>query len=382
MPRPSASVSSISQKNKPRIARHLDGCRRREKEKHIMTVVDLRSDTVTHPTAAMRKAMAEAEVGDDVFGEDPTVRRLEAMAAQLMGKEAALLVSSGTMGNLVCQMVHCARGDESLLGDRCHVFYFEQGGSAAIGGIHPRTLPNQPDGTIAMADIEAAIRPDDVHFPRSRLVILENTHNRCHGMPLTSQYIHAVGELAHRHGLALHVDGARIFNAAVALKVQPSELVADADSVTFCLSKGLAAPVGSLVCGSREFIARARRVRKVLGGGMRQAGVLAAAGIVALNDMVDRLAEDHANARRLAEGLAAIEGLKVDVEKVRTNIVYIDITRPGLEAARLVQQLEAAGVRLLPSGCQQMRAVTHHPITADDIDRASEVFQKLLAVNG
>jgi threonine aldolase len=346
-----------------------------------MQVIDLRSDTVTHPTSAMRRAMAEAEVGDDVFGEDPTVLRLEAMGAERMGKEAALLVSSGTMGNLVCQMVHCGRGDECILGDRSHVFFFEQGGSAAIGGIHSRTLPNQPDGTIALADIEAAIRPDDIHFPRSRLVILENTHNRCHGMPLSKEYMHAVGKLARRHGLTLHVDGARIFNAAVALNVAPSDLVADADSVTFCLSKGLAAPVGSLVCGSRDFIACARRIRKVLGGGMRQAGVLAAAGIVALNDMVDRLAEDHANARRLAEGLAAIDGLKVDLEKVRTDIVYIDITRRGLDAARLVQQLGAAGVRLLPTSAQQMRAVTHHPITADDIGRVRDIFQQLLASN-
>ncbi len=274
-----------------------------------MRVVDLRSDTLTRPTDAMSRAMAAADVGDDVFGEDPTVNRLEEMAADRMGKEAALFVASGTMGNLVSLLTHCARGEEIILGSFAHTFYFEQGGAAAVGGIHPRTLPNQPDGTLTVSDIEGAVRPDNVHFPRTRLIVLENTHNLCGGYPLDMDYMQAVGDIAQRHNLKIHVDGARFFNAAVALDLPPDKLAAKADSVSFCLSKGLAAPVGSGVCGRREFIGIARRARKVLGGGMRQAGVLAAAGIVALTEMVDRLADDHANARKLAEGLAEMPGI-------------------------------------------------------------------------
>ncbi|CAB5117765.1 Low-specificity L-threonine aldolase (EC [Olavius algarvensis associated proteobacterium Delta 3] len=236
-----------------------------------MGQVDLRSDTVTQPTPGMRRAMAEARVGDDVFGEDPTVIELEEMAAGRTGKEASLLVASGTMANLVCQLSHCQRGDEMILGDQSHMFYYEQGGSSALGGIHPHTVPNQPDGRLSEEAVENAVRADDVHFPVTRLIALENTHNRCSGSPLSPEYTHAVGEIARRNGLALHIDGARIFNAAISLGVPVRDLTADADSVSFCLSKGLCAPVGSLVCGSREFVNRARRIRKVLGGGMRQA---------------------------------------------------------------------------------------------------------------
>jgi threonine aldolase len=248
-----------------------------------MRIVDLRSDTLTKPTPAMRQAMAEAEVGDDVFGEDPTVNRLEEMAAERLGKEGGLFVASGTMGGMVCHMAHCQRGDEIIIGDKSHTFLFEQGGSATVAGIHPRTVPNQPDGKLALDEIEAAIRPDNDHFPRTRAILLENTHNLCNGYPLDFDYMQKVGELARRYGLKVHVDGARLFNAATALDVNANELVAEADSVSFCLSKGLAAPVGSVVCGTKDFIARARRARKVLGGGMRQAGVLAAAGIVRIN---------------------------------------------------------------------------------------------------
>ncbi|WP_373501390.1 GntG family PLP-dependent aldolase, partial [Desulfococcus sp.] len=232
-----------------------------------MQVIELRSDTLTRPTDAMRKAMAEARVGDDVFGEDPTVNRLEEMAAARVGKAAALFVASGTMGNLVAQLTHCGRGSETILGDESHVFYYEQGGAAALGGIHPRTIPNRPDGTLAVEEIAAAVRPDDNHFPRSRLILLENTHNRCGGAPLTPAYTAAVGRLARDRGLSLHVDGARIFNAAAALGVDVRELTAPADSVSFCLSKGLGAPVGSVLCGGKDFIAEAQRNRKVLGGG-------------------------------------------------------------------------------------------------------------------
>ena len=343
-----------------------------------METIDLRSDTITRPTPAMRKAMAEAEVGDDVFKEDPTVNRLEALAARRMGKPAALLVASGTMGNLVAQLAHCGRGDETLLGDQSHVFFYEQGSASALGGIHPRTLPNEPDGTIPLEKIEAAIRPDDVHFPPSRLVILENTHNRCQGTPLSPDYTAAVGDLARRHGLKLHIDGARIFNAAMALGVAVDQLVAAADSVTFCLSKGLGAPVGSVVCGDEVFIARARRVRKSLGGGMRQAGIIAAAGLVALSDMIDRLAEDHANARALAVGLSRMPGLRIDPDAVTTNIVYFEVEKKDLSAPALASQLQAQGIRVLPTAPHQLRAVLHYHITHAQVDRALAIFDRLM----
>ncbi|MCG6881173.1 MAG: low-specificity L-threonine aldolase [Deltaproteobacteria bacterium] len=342
-----------------------------------MPLIDLRSDTITLPTPAMRKAMAEAELGDDVFGEDPTVRKLEELAARRMGKEAALLVASGTMGNLVCQMSHCGRGDEMILGDKSHIFYFEQGGSAAVGGIHSRTVPNQPDGTLLPDDIVSAIRTDDVHFPRTRLIVLENTHNLCGGSPLSPDYLRQVATIAAERGLRVHVDGARIFNAATALNVSPAELAAPADSISFCLSKGLAAPVGSVVCGSTEFIAGARRMRKVLGGGMRQSGIIAAAGIVALEQMVERLFEDHENARRLAKGLWGIKGLSVgDPGNVKTNIVYMELGAE-LPAPETARKLEEAGVRVLPAGPHRLRAVTHYGITKEDVDMALTAFRKI-----
>ena len=343
-----------------------------------MRIVDLRSDTLTRPTDTKSRAMAAAEVGDDVFGEDPTVNRLEAMAAERMGKEAALFVASGTMGNLVSLLAHCARGEEIILGSFAHTFYFEQGGSAAVGGIHPRTLPNQPDGTLILSDIEGAIRPDNVHFPRTRLIVLENTHNLCGGHPLDTDYMTAVGEIARRHGLKIHVDGARFFNAAVALGVPAAKLAAEADSVSFCLSKGLGAPVGSVVCGSQDFISEARRARKVLGGGMRQAGVLAAAGIVALDEMVDRLADDHANARKLAGGIAEMPGISVDPSQIHTNIVYFGVDRKDMTVEELVKRLDENGARMLPVGPGRIRAVTHYHITSDDIDTVLGVFGKVL----
>jgi len=343
------------------------------------SIIDLRSDTITRPTDAMRRAMADAEVGDDVLGDDPTVVRLESMAAERMKKEAALFVASGTMGNLICQMVHCRRGDEMILGSESHIFYYEQGGSAAIGNIHSRTVNNQPDGTMAIEDLQAAVRPENIHFPESRLIVIENTHNRCMGTPIAPDYMAAVRDLTDRQGMKIHVDGARIFNAALALGCPAEELARHADSITFCLSKGLAAPVGSVVCGNREFIHQARRVRKVLGGGMRQVGVLAAAGIVSLTEMVDRLAEDHANAHRLARGLAEISGIVVDPIKVRTNIVYMNIDRPGINASDLADRLNTAGVRVLPTGPRQMRAVTQYHVSAKDIDTALDIFKTVMA---
>ena len=343
-----------------------------------MPTIELRSDTMTQPTAAMRQAMAQAEVGDDVFGEDPTVNRLEEMAADRLGKEAALYVSSGTMANLVCQLTHCGRGDEIILGSQAHTFFFEQGGSAAVGSLHPRTVANQPDGKLALEDIEAAIRGDNVHFPRSRLILLENTHNLCNGCPLDIDYMQAVGDMARRHRLKIHVDGARFFNAAIALGVAPAELAAEADSVSFCLSKGLAAPVGSMVCGTQDFINEARRARKLLGGGMRQAGILAAAGIVALNQMVERLAEDHASAKKLAEGLAEIPGLSIDPHQIRTNIVFFELKTDPMTAEQFTQHIDAEGVRMLPVGTRKVRAVTHYQVTVDDIDQALSVISKVM----
>jgi len=339
-----------------------------------MKTIDLRSDTVTLPSPQMREAIYHAELGDDVLGEDPTVNRLEQMAAERVGKEAALLVVSGTMGNLVSILTHCGRGDEIILGDLAHTFLYEAGGTAALGGIHPRTVPNQPDGTLRLQDIEAAIRTDNVHFPRTRLICLENTHNRCSGAALTPAYTAQVADLARRRGLALHLDGARIFHAAVALQVDVRELTRDVDSLSFCLSKGLAAPVGSGVCGSRDFIAEARRARKIVGGGMRQAGIIAAAGIVALDTMIDRIQEDHDNARRFAQGVAGINGLSIDPSRVQTNIVYFDVAREMPYAEELAKKLASRGLRVLSVGPSRLRAVMHYGISAQDIDQALSIL--------
>lgn len=342
-----------------------------------MKLVDLRSDTVTHPTPAMWKAMALAEVGDDVLGDDPTVKRLETLAADRLDKEAALFVPSGTMGNLAALLAHCGRGDEVILGDKSHTIVYEQGGMAALGGIMPRTLPNQPDGTLRLAEIEAAIRGDNVHYPRTRLICLENTHNNCFGVSLTAAYTAEVVALARRHGLKTHIDGARIFNAAAALEVDVRALVRGVDSVTFCLSKGLCAPVGSVLCGSAPFIAEARRARKVLGGGMRQVGILAAAGIVALEEMTLRLDADHACAQCLAEGLATIPG--IEVFPVHTNMVYFGLTDAvALTAYEVTARLRERGVLVLPRDARSFRAVTHYWIDADAVDYALETVRAVL----
>ena len=342
------------------------------------SIVDLRSDTITQPTPSMRNAMATAEVGDDVFGEDPTIIKLEELAAERLGKEAGLFVTSGTMANLVCQLSHCGRGDEMILGDQAHIFYYEQGGSSTVGSIHPRTVPNQPDGRLLLQDIEAAIRPDNIHFPVTRLVVLENTHNRCNGSPLDTLYLQSVRHLADEYGLKIHMDGARLFNAAVALDIPVSELADTVDSVSICLSKGLAAPAGSVVCGPRSFVERARRARKVLGGGMRQAGIIAAAGIVALTEMTERLVEDHKNAKRLAEGLSALKGLAIDPDLVKTNIVFFETKNNNFTEEQLAEALSNEGVRVLPIGTRRLRAVTHYHITEKDIDFALTAFKKVL----
>jgi threonine aldolase len=343
-----------------------------------MHSIDLRSDTITKPTPAMRRAMADAEVGDDVFGEDPTVNRLEAMAAERLGKEAGLFVSSGTMGNLVSLLAQCGRGDEAIVGDQAHTYVNEQGGMAALGGIQPRVLRNRPDGTLDLAEVAAAVRGSNIHHPRTRLVAVENTHNLCGGVALTPGYMNDLGRLTKASGLRLHVDGARIFNASVALGVDVKDLVNNADSATFCLSKGLGAPVGSVVCGSQDFIREARRARKVVGGSMRQAGVIAAAGIVALEQMVRRLADDHANAQALAAGLAELPGIKVEEVPVRTNILYFRVSLPGLDAAGLTARLAELGVCMFASGSDRIRAVTNYHVTAADIAETLAAFRLAL----
>jgi threonine aldolase len=344
-----------------------------------MNFVDLRSDTVTTPTPAMREAMFSAEVGDDVYGEDPTVNRLQVLAAEKTGKEAGLFVTSGTMGNLAAVLAHCDRGDEVILGNLAHTFLFEAGGISALGGVHSHQIPNQTDGTLALDDILTAIRADDDHFPVTRLICLENTHNRCGGVSLSVEYTRQVGDLARGRGLQVHLDGARLFNAAIAQGVRAAELAAPVDSVTFCLSKGLSAPVGSVLCGSSEFIRRAHRIRKQLGGGMRQAGVLAAAGIVALETMVDRLAEDHARARTLASRLQAMPGMVLDPGSPYTNMVFVslaeDVPLDGRSfAARLVEQ----GVKVGVVGARRFRLVTHCWIDDVAVERAWRAFEAVL----
>lgn len=344
-----------------------------------MDSIDLRSDTVTGPTPKMRAAMAAAELGDDVYGEDPTVNRLQDMAAERMGKEAGLFVSSGTMGNLAAVLAHCGRGDEVILGNLGHTFLFEGGGIAALGGVHSFVLPTQPDGTLALDDIRAAVRPDDPHFPVSRLLALENTHNRCGGVPLTAEYMDAVGQLVQAAGLKVHLDGARIFNAAAAQGAPAARLCAAVDSVTFCLSKGLCAPVGSVLCGSREFISKARRIRKQLGGGMRQAGILAAAGIVALEEMVDRLGEDHCRARNLARGLSGVPGLVVEREIPPTNMVFATLNDHVDDTAQqVVQKLAQRQVRISLAGTRRFRLVTHYWIDDQAVERTIQAFGEVL----
>jgi threonine aldolase len=324
----------------------------------------------------MRVAMANAEVGDDVYGEDPTVNKLQELAAERMGKQAALFVASGTMGNLAAILAHCQRGDEVILGNLSHPYLSEAANMSALGGVQPRSLPNQKDGTLKLEDIQAAIRDDDVHHPISRLVSLENTHNQCNGVPLTAEYIRAVGDLAHKNHLFLHIDGARIFNASIALGIPVGKLVASADSITFCLSKGLCAPVGSVLCGSKEFIAKALRARKQLGGGMRQAGVLAAAGIIALETMVDRLAEDHVRAKRLAAGLTEISDL--DVAQTYTNILRFQLDpHSKVKPEQMVAQLNTAGIRVDRESPTGFRVVTHYWIDDQAVEKTLLAFHKI-----
>ena len=342
------------------------------------TRIDLRSDTVTKPTPAMRRAMADAEVGDDQYGEDPTVRRLEERFAEIVGKEAAVFVASGTMGNLVALLSHCGRGDEALIGDESHVFWYESGGAAALGGIPYNLRRTTPNGELDLEDIAGAIRIKRAGYPRTGVVCVENTHNRCGGAVLSVDYLRELRAIARAHDVPVHLDGARIFNAAAALGVPEATIAAEVDSVQSCLSKGLAAPVGSLLAGSSAFVEEARRNRKLVGGAMRQSGVIAAAGLVALNQMRDRLPEDHTRARRLAEGLAEIRGVGIDPTTVRTNIV---IFRPpaGLDHLRVIEAMAAEGVLVSNYGTRGLRMVTHYQIDDDAIDAALRAAAHVMA---
>jgi threonine aldolase len=356
-------------------------------------LIDLRSDTVTKPTPEMRRAMAAAEVGDDVFGEDPTVNALQERAAELTGKTAGLFVASGTMGNLAAHMAHVPRGGEIVAEADSHVIVHEAGGHAVISGASVRPVAARADGTIDPEDIREAMRDaTDIHAPITSLVMLENTHAHSMGQPLSAIYTDSVAAVAHEHGVPLHVDGARLFNAVVALDTPPHQLLAGADSATFCLSKGLACPVGSVVVGSSEFVGRARRARKVVGGGMRQAGVLAAAGLVALQDgpagMIERLADDHANARILADGLADTDGIvDLDPGRVRTNYIVFRLrARPGRDAlqvrAAFLSELATRGVLCLDIDRGAIRAMTHYGIERSDVDRVLTAVRGALAEAG
>jgi len=339
-------------------------------------MIDLRSDTLTNPTQSMRDAMATAEVGDDVFQEDPTVQKLETLSAEKMGKEAALFVPSGCMGNLISLLSHCGRGDEILLGDRSHISLYEVGGVAALAGVHPRPLPNKNDGTISIDLLEKGIRHSDIHCPPTRLICLENTQNFCQGSPITPEYMTEVREIANKFGLKIHLDGARIFNAAVALGVPVAKLTEKVDSVMFCLSKGLSAPVGSLVCGSSDFIVKARKARKMVGGGMRQVGHIAAAGLIAINEQVDRLQEDHDNAKFLASQLSVLDGIEVDVTRIKTNIIFFKLT--GINGEVLLNQLEQNQIKILMTDADVFRAVLHREVSKEQVQTVVKTFQSIL----
>ncbi|KAH6802394.1 threonine aldolase 1 [Perilla frutescens var. frutescens] len=345
--------------------------------------VDLRSDTVTKPTESMRDAMANAEVDDDVLGHDPTAACLEREMAKIMGKEAALFVPSGTMANLICVLTHCQiRGSEVILGDYSHIHIYENGGISTIGGVHPRTVKNNEDGTMDIDQIEEAIRDPsfEICYPTTRLICLENSHAHSGGRCLSAEYTDKVGELAKKYGLKLHIDGARIFNASAALGVPVHRLVQAADSVTACLSKGLGAPVGTVIAGSKTFIAKAKILRKTLGGGMRQVGVLCAAALVALEENVGKLEGDHKKAKVLAAGINSIKGLKVDLPSVETNIVYVDILKEsGVTEDELIKNLEIHGVLAMTEGPRKIRLVIHHQISERDVQYTISCIQKIVS---
>ncbi len=345
-----------------------------------MDRIDFRSDTVTWPTPDMREAMARAAVGDDVYGEDPTVNALEAFAAEKVGKEAGLFVSSGTMGNLAGILAQATRGDEVIVGRDSHVMLWEAGSISALGGVIPNTLPTDDFGQMDIAAVEAAVRSNDVHLPRSRLVHVENSYGAKQGYPLPPDYFAAIREVCQRHQLATHLDGARLFNAAIAQNIDVREITRHVDSVSFCLSKGLCAPVGSILCGSSTFVDQARRIRKSLGGGMRQAGILAAAGIMALEEMVDRLEEDHRHAKLLAEGLANLPGVHLDLDMIRTNIVFFELDDDvPFSAKEIAKRMREKGNLWVGSrGPRSFRAVTHYWIGPGEVKVFLDLLDEIL----
>ena len=340
--------------------------------------IDLRSDTVTLPTDEMREAMSNAEVGDDVYQEDPTVHRLEELAAKKIGKEAALFVPSGTMGNLIAVLTHCQRGDEVILEMDSHIYYYEVGGMSAVAGVIPRLIAGDK-GILNPQDVKMALREINLHYPKTTLICVENTHNRAGGTITSPKIIEEICQLAHQRNIQVHLDGARIFNAAVALNIKPALLAKDVDSMMFCLSKGLSAPVGSILTGSKEFIQKARKNRKMLGGGMRQAGILAAAGIIALDNMIERLEEDHKNARILGEGLAGISGIKVDLATIQTNMVYFDIQESSMDTFQFLPKLVEYNILGSPRPPTKVRLVTHYGINEDDIYATIKAIKEIVS---
>lgn len=342
--------------------------------------IDLRSDTVTLPTEEMREAMRNAEVGDDVYAEDPTVNRLEELAARKIGKESALFVASGTMGNLIAVLTHCQRGEEAILEEECHMYYYEVGGISALAGVIPKLVKSH-HGVPNPEEIKKKFREENIHYPKTRLICLENTHNRAGGTIIPPKVMEEICRLGHQRGLYVHLDGARIFNAAIALKVNPTLLTKDVDTVMFCLSKGLSAPVGSILAGDKKFIQRALKYRKMLGGGMRQAGILAAAGIIALEKMIDRLEEDHQNARILGEGLAKIPGITVDLSTVQTNMVNLEIKKEDIDTYKFLNELFKYNILGSPRPPSKVRLVTHYGISKEDILTTIKAIKEIMERN-
>ena len=343
----------------------------------MSNIIDLRSDTVSLPTDEMREAIYHATLGDDVYGEDPTVNALEEKAAKILGMESAVLVASGTMGNLVASLAHCQRGDEVIVGNKSHLLLYEVANLAVTGGIQIRPIENRDDGTFDLDELAGVIRGDDIHVPRTKMVVIENTHNRCSGAVISLDHMKEVADLAHSRDMKVHVDGARIFNAALALGVTPDKIVQNADTVTFCLSKGLSCPIGSVVCGDKETILEVRRNRKMLGGGLRQAGIIAAPGIIALDTMIDRMDEDHQNAKLLAQGIAEIDGLKIDPDMINTNIVIMEVlTKPIID---FISNLKEKGLLVSHADTNRARLVTHYGIESSDIKKTLEIIDSAIS---
>ena len=342
-------------------------------------MIDLRSDTVTLPSNDMKKFIIDSPLGDDVYGEDPSVNLLQNKIAKIFNKEAALFVPSGTMANLIAVLTHCNRGDEVILGDKSHIFYYEAGGISAFGGIHSHQLKNNDDGTININDIKTSIRAlGNDHFPKTKLICLENTHNACYGSPLNTEYFHDVKKVANKHDLSIHLDGARIFNAAIALNKSVDELTKDCDTISCCLSKGLSAPVGSVVLGTKAFILKAKHMRKALGGGMRQAGLIAAGAIFSLENMIDRIADDHVNAKELAYELHKIKTISINPEQVYTNIIFIYNKNTKISNKQLLNELEKNNIKIDYKGNSKFRLVTHSGFKKRDINSVVKVFKEIL----